>query len=97
MQTLRSQIFAAARKGDAATVRRGVWEQNVDAAGGELLKGSDAPVRSRPTDLKETLMHIAARNGDLDLVECQWSGYYLHMQFFKPNGDDLEEEDVSAS
>ncbi|PIL23961.1 hypothetical protein GSI_13712 [Ganoderma sinense ZZ0214-1] len=70
MQTLRSQIFAAARKGDAATVRKGVWEQNVDAAGGEMLKGYDASVKSRPTDTQETLMHIAARNGDLDLVEC---------------------------
>lgn len=69
MQTLRSQIFDAARKGDAATVRKGVWEQNVDAAGGEIRQGSEAFAKSRPADPKETLMHIAARNGDLDLVE----------------------------
>lgn len=74
MQTLRSQIFAAARSGDAVVVRKGVWEQNVDASGGEVLKDSDTPVKSRPTDPKETLMHIAARNGDLDLVE--WLGRY---------------------
>ncbi len=78
MQTLRSRIFAAARKGDAATVRKGVWEQNVDAAGGEVLKGSEVSVKSRPADPKETLMHIAARNGDLELLEClgKYSKYF---------------------
>ncbi|TBU50732.1 DnaJ domain-containing protein [Dichomitus squalens] len=69
LQTIRSQIFAAARKNDAAAVKKGVWEQNVDAAGGEIRKGSEAFVKTQPADPKETLLHIAAKNGDVDLVE----------------------------
>ncbi|KAI0374846.1 hypothetical protein BV20DRAFT_935224 [Pilatotrama ljubarskyi] len=69
-QATRSKVFAAARKGDAAAVRKGVWEENVDAAGGELRKGAEAFAKYPPADPKETLLHIAAKNGDLDLV--QW-------------------------
>ncbi|KAI0362046.1 hypothetical protein OH77DRAFT_1584536 [Trametes cingulata] len=70
LQATRSKVFAAARRGDAAAVRKGVWEENVDAAGGELRPGAAAFVKSPPADPKETLLHIAARNGDLALV--QW-------------------------
>jgi hypothetical protein len=69
-QTLRSATFAAARAGDAAKVKKGVWEDNVDAAGGEVKKGCEGFVTKAPADPKETLMHIAAKNGDAALV--QW-------------------------
>lgn len=62
-------MFAAARGGNAAEVRKGVWEQAVDAAGGEVKTGSDSYVKSPPKDPKETLMHIAAKQGDVELVE----------------------------
>lgn len=58
-QTLRSAVFAAARAGDAARVKKGVWEDAVDAAGPEELgKGKG-----------ETLLHIAAKRGDVELVK----------------------------
>lgn len=69
LQTTRSKTFAAARRGDASAVRKGVWEDNVDAASGEVRKGADALVKSPPADPKQTLLHIAAKNGDADLVE----------------------------
>lgn len=34
-QTIRSAVFAAARSGDAQKVKKGVYEDHVDAAGGE--------------------------------------------------------------
>jgi len=72
MQALRSKVFAAARNGDAATVKKGVWEQDVDPSGGETKPGCDHLVRQKPADPRETLIHIAARRGDKDLVE--WLG-----------------------
>ena len=69
LQALRSEIFAAARRKDVAAVKKGLWEDNVDAAGGEIRKGAEALSKAHPVDPKETLMHIAAKNGDLDLVE----------------------------
>lgn len=77
MQVLRSEVFAAARIGDASTVKRGVWEQDVDPSGGEIKPGCDHLVREKPTDPCETLLHIAARHGDKDLLE--WLG--SHSQF----------------
>ena len=68
-QALRSATFAAARRGDAKQVKKGVYEDNVDAAGGEVKKGCEEFVTTPPADPKETLMHIAAKNGDADLVE----------------------------
>jgi len=59
-QQLRSETFAAARAGDTARVKKGVWENNVDAAGPERI-GAKAG---------ETLLHIAASRGDVALV--QW-------------------------
>jgi hypothetical protein len=49
-------------------VKKGVWEDEVDAAGGEVKTGCEEYVTS-PKDRKETLLHIAARNGDFELVE----------------------------
>lgn len=78
-QTLRSSVFAAARTGNAEKVKKGVWEDSVDAAGGEVKKGCEVLVATPPNDPKETLMHIAVKHGDADLVE--WleahSGYRL--------------------
>lgn len=69
VQALRSEVFAAARSGDFAKVKKGVWENNVDAAGGEIKKGAEEFVSRPPADPLETLMHIAASRGDADLVE----------------------------
>ncbi|KAJ7271992.1 hypothetical protein B0H12DRAFT_1008394 [Mycena haematopus] len=68
-QTKRSAVFAAARAGKQDKVKAGVWEDNVDAAGGEVKVGCDAFVKTAPKDPQETLLHIAARNGDKELVE----------------------------
>ncbi|EIN07258.1 DnaJ-domain-containing protein [Punctularia strigosozonata HHB-11173 SS5] len=69
-QSIRSAIFAAARQGDAAKVKKGIWEDNVDASGGEVKPGCGAFVDHPPQDPRETLLHIAAQRGDLELV--QW-------------------------
>lgn len=69
-QRLRSEIFVAARAGKVARVKRGIWEESVDASGGEIKTGCEAFLNNRPKDPKETLLHIAAKNGDLELV--QW-------------------------
>ena len=39
-QTLRSAVFAAARSGDAQNVKKGIYEDHVDAAGGEVADGA---------------------------------------------------------
>jgi len=64
-QTIRSLAFTAARRGDAAAVRKSVYEDSVDAAGPEGLKDSEFKPTSDP---KETLLHIAVEKGDTDLV-----------------------------
>ncbi|KAG1772803.1 DnaJ-domain-containing protein [Suillus occidentalis] len=68
-QTIRSEAFSAARKGDAVKVRKAIWEDNVDAAGGEIKPGCETYVKRPPEDPKETLLHIATQRGDVDLVE----------------------------
>lgn len=68
VQTMRSAVFAAARRGDAAKVRKGVWEDGVDAAGGEVKIGHEQFMKVPPADVKETLVHIAAKRGDAELV-----------------------------
>ena len=68
-QILRSSIFAAARRGDSNKVQKGIWEDSVDAAGGEIKAGCDAFVKSKPLDPQETLAHIAASRGDANLFE----------------------------
>lgn len=69
VQTTRSEAFSAARKGDVVKVKKAVWEENVDATGGESKPGCEAYVKRPPEDPKETLLHIATRRGDADLVE----------------------------
>jgi len=69
VQTLRSAAFAAARAGDASKVKKGVWEDEVDPAGGEIKMGCENYVAVQPEDPMETLLHIAARSGDADLVK----------------------------
>lgn len=69
VQTRRSAVFAAARKGDIDAVKKAVWEDEVDAAGGEIKTGCDAFAKIKPTDPRDTLSHIAASNGNVILVE----------------------------
>ncbi|KAF8557302.1 DnaJ-domain-containing protein [Imleria badia] len=69
VQTLRSATFAAARAADAAKVKKGVWEDEVDPAGGEVKMGCENYVAIQPEDPLQTLSHIVAQNGDADLVE----------------------------
>ncbi|KAI0699695.1 hypothetical protein BC835DRAFT_524043 [Cytidiella melzeri] len=68
-QSLRSAVFAAARSGDAEAVKRGVWQDAVDAAGGEAKNGCESWVNPPPHDPHETLTHIAASRGDSNLLE----------------------------
>ena len=68
-QTLRSAVFAAARSGDSQKAKKGVYEDQVDAAGGEVKKGCDTYVKALPKDPLETLSHIAAESGNTDLLE----------------------------
>ncbi|KAI9064390.1 hypothetical protein FKP32DRAFT_1591807 [Trametes sanguinea] len=88
LQATRSKIFAAARRKDFAAVKKGVWEDNVDAAGGELRTGAEAFVKSKPADPKETLLHIAAKNGDTDMV--QWLGSH------GADADERDSKDMTA-
>ena len=55
--------------GDFARVKKGVWEESVDAAGGEVLPGSEQFIPQHPKDANETLLHIAARQGNIEFVE----------------------------
>lgn len=68
-QTTRSSVFAAAREGNSEKVKRGIWEDAVDAAGGEVKLGSANFVNDHPEDAKETLLHIASATGDFELVK----------------------------
>jgi hypothetical protein len=65
-QENRSSVFAAARAGHSAAVKKGIWEAAVDVTGGEVKPGSSKAALKDP---KETLLHIATRHGDLDLVK----------------------------
>ncbi|KAL0565866.1 hypothetical protein V5O48_016154 [Marasmius crinis-equi] len=68
-QTLRSSVFNAARSGNSKKVKDGIWESNVDAAGGEVKPGYEEFVKAPRKDPRETLMHIVAKRGDLELLE----------------------------
>ncbi|PBK92937.1 hypothetical protein ARMGADRAFT_929738 [Armillaria gallica] len=67
-QALRSAVFAAARAGNATKVKAGVWEDDADAAGGEIKRDCEKFVSQKPRDPQETLLHIAALKGDHELV-----------------------------
>ena len=68
-QDARSVVFAAARAGEADKVKKGIWENSVDAAGGEIKPNCAAFVRNKPEDLYETLLHIATKNNDINLIK----------------------------
>ncbi|KAF9526992.1 hypothetical protein CPB83DRAFT_908003 [Crepidotus variabilis] len=70
-QENRSAVFVAARQGDSVAVKKGIWENAVDAAGGggEITLDGASFVMNKHEDAKETLLHIAASKGDLDLIE----------------------------
>lgn len=68
-QVKRSRVFTNARKGDSEGVKRGIWEDCVDASGGEIFDTEELEGFAPPVDPKETLLHIAARLGDNVLVE----------------------------
>lgn len=46
-----------------------MWEDGVDPAGGEIKMGCENYVAVHPEDPMQTLSHIAAQNGDAELVE----------------------------
>jgi len=69
-QETRSSVFVAARKGESKKVKRGIWEESVDPTGGEVKSGCEQFIKHLPTDPQEALLHIAAKNGDVQLV--QW-------------------------
>ena len=68
-QEIRSAVFDAARKGDPECVKKGIRENGVDAAGGEIKPGCADFVKTPPEDPMETLMHISTTKGDLDLIK----------------------------
>ena len=59
----------------------------MDAAGGEIRTGSEAFAKSQLADPKETLLHIAAKNGNLELVEWLDSHSKWLTAFTSPFGD----------
>jgi hypothetical protein len=48
-------------------VKSGIWEDGVDAAGGEIQHEEFIPVK--PDDALETLSHIAAKKRDVELFK----------------------------
>ncbi|KAJ7219483.1 DnaJ-domain-containing protein [Mycena pura] len=84
LQIKRSSVFSAARAGKHDKVKAGVWAESVDAAGGEVKAGCEVFVKNKPNDPQETLLHIAARNGDKELVS-----------WLDTHGADPEERDSS--
>ena len=86
-QTIRSSVFAAAREGHSEKVKKGIWEDGVDAAGGEIKHGSAEFVKDHPRDAKETLLHIASTSGDFELVKWLDShGTYSSFQQIQSSG-----------
>lgn len=79
-QKLRSEAFAAARRGDEEGVRRLVWDEDVNVTGGEFLVGRGSDGDKLQNDDLETLLHIAANQGKLELVE--WLLKRSEDQFF---------------
>lgn len=67
-QKMRSTIFAAARAGRWEQVKKGIWEDRVDADEGEVLAGFQETM-SKPKDPKETLLHLAAKAGVMEVFK----------------------------
>jgi len=68
-QKRRSAIFIAARAGRWEQVKKGIWEDYIYADGGEVLTGLEEIV-PKPKDPKETLLHLAAKAGVMDVFKC---------------------------
>ena len=78
-QKKRSAIFAAARGGRWEQMKKGIWEDNVDAGGVEVLTGLEEIV-PKSKEPKETLLHLAAKAGATDVFKwltnhggCRWN------------------------
>ncbi|PVF98783.1 hypothetical protein CPB86DRAFT_704508, partial [Serendipita vermifera] len=75
-QRRRSAVFTHARLNEAQEVKAGIYEEEIDSTGGECLRDMDRDEvflgqhHGGQIDLKETLLHIFARNGNLSMV--QW-------------------------
>ena len=76
---MRSTLFAAARGGRWDQVKRGICEGNVDANGVEVLTGLEEII-PKPREPKETLLHLAAKAGVIDIFKwlvkhggCHWN------------------------
>lgn len=67
-QKRRSAIFTAARAGRWEQVKKGIWEENIDADGGEVLTGLEEII-PKPKEPKETLLHLAAKAGVMDVFK----------------------------
>lgn len=50
-------------------MKKGIWEDGVDASGGEIKIGCEDFAPHPVIDKQETLLHIAAMKGNVDLVE----------------------------
>lgn len=96
-QENRSAVFDAARKGEGERVKRGIQQDGVDAAGGEIKPGCVDFVKTFPEDPMETLMHISATKGDLDLIKwldshsASFSGVTVQYEVMLELGADPEE------
>jgi hypothetical protein len=86
-QALRSSIFAAAKKGDAEAVKKGIYEDEVDAAGPEMLPGSDSKEAMKGANALETLLHIVVDNGDTKLAEWLLDHSQFHLFIFAEISD----------
>jgi hypothetical protein len=67
-QKKRSAIFAVARAGRWEQVKKGIWEDCVDADGVEVLSGLEE-IMPKPKEPKETLLHLAAKAGVTDVFK----------------------------
>lgn len=67
-QKQRATVFAAARGGRWEQVKKGIWEDGVDADGVEVLTGLEEMIPT-PKEPKETLLHLAAKAGVTDIFK----------------------------
>lgn len=66
-QINRAAVFAAAKRGDASAVKRGIWEDNVDAAGVERLPGYLSPAEAEKAKFdKENAANAVVEEDEVD-------------------------------